>query len=110
MDERMPTAPTRSRPGRHRRREQRRPHHLAHRYADDAEQRGVELVDAPAPKTSEGDGGASGRGPIGGDGGGRRPDRGGNDASRLLIVLGIIAVGAGVISARLLAKAGQRRA
>ncbi|HEV8670192.1 MAG TPA: hypothetical protein VGS01_05595 [Candidatus Limnocylindria bacterium] len=52
-------------------------------------------------------GGSSGRGP-GDDGGGdgRRPERGGDDG-RLLIVLGILAVGAGVMSARLLAKAGR---
>ena len=64
-------------------------------------------TDSPAPVTSDG-GGAWGRGPLDGDGSGRRPDRGGNDAGRMLIVLGIIAVGAGVLSVRLLSRSGQR--
>ena len=62
---------------------------------------------AVSPKIAEGDGGAFGRGPIDDDGGGRRPDRGGNDSGRLLVALGIIALGAGVMSARLLSR--QRR-
>ena len=55
----------------------------------------------------EGGGGASGHGRGDDDGGGRRPDRDGEDARRLLIALGIIAVGAGVMGARLLAKGGR---
>ena len=66
-------------------------------------------TDSPAPVTSKGGGGTWGHGPLDGDGGGRRPDRGGNDAGRMLIVLGIIAVGAGLMSVRLLSRAGQRR-
>lgn len=54
----------------------------------------------------QGGGGSSGRGP-GDDDGGRRPDRDGNDALRLLIALGIVALGAGVMSARRLAKGGR---
>lgn len=65
-------------------------------------------IERPAPQT-EGGGGSFGRGPVDDDGGRRRPDRGGDDARRLLIALGILAVGAGVMSARLLAKAGPRR-
>ncbi|MDQ2951364.1 MAG: hypothetical protein M3R54_03795 [Chloroflexota bacterium] len=98
--------PSRARPSRHRPREHARPRHVVH--SDPAPQQTDELTSgAITPKISEGDGGAFGRGPIDGDGGGRRPDRGGNDSGRLLIVLGIIAVGAGVMSARLLSK--QRR-
>jgi len=54
-------------------------------------------------------GGSSGRGTGGDDGDGdrRRPERGGDDARRLLIALGILAVGAGVMSVRLFAKAGR---
>ena len=78
-----------------------------HRQGDTPAQTEVLTTDADTPKTSEGDGGAFGRGPIDGDGCGRRPDRGGNDSSLLLIVLGMVAVGAGVVSARLLSK--QRR-
>jgi len=53
-------------------------------------------------------GGGAGHGPIDDDGR-RRPERpDGNGATRLLIALGIIALGAGVMSARLLASAGRR--
>lgn len=54
-----------------------------------------------------GGGGASGRGPRDDGDDGRKPDRDGNDAVRFLIALGIIAVGAGVMGARLVAKAGR---
>ena len=50
-------------------------------------------------------GGSSGRGPVDDDGGRRRPDRDGDNARRFLIALGILAVGAGVMSARVLARA-----
>jgi hypothetical protein len=53
----------------------------------------------------QGGGGSSGRGPD--DDGGRKPDRDGNDAVRFLIAIGIIALGAGVMGARLAAKAGR---
>jgi len=65
---------------------------------------------APAAEELEpqpGGGGSSGRGPLDDDGDGRRPDRDG-DARNLLIALGLIAVGATVMSARLLAKAGRQ--
>ena len=54
----------------------------------------------------QGGGGSSGRGPDDDDGG-RKPDRDGNDVVRFLIAVGIIAVGAGVMGARLVAKAGR---
>ncbi len=55
-------------------------------------------------------GNGSGRGPVDDDGRGRRPERpDGNDSGRLLIALGIIALGAGVMSARLLSQSGGRR-
>jgi hypothetical protein len=57
----------------------------------------------------EGGGGSSGRGPGDDGGGDKRPERGGGDAKRLLIALGIVAVGAGVMGARLVAKAGRPR-
>ena len=54
-------------------------------------------------------GNGSGRGPVDDDGR-RRPERpDGNDATRLLIALGILALGAGVMSARLLSQSGRRR-
>lgn len=54
-------------------------------------------------------GSGSGRGPGDDDDGRRRPERpDDNNAGRLLIALGIIAVGAGVMSARLLSQAGRR--
>ena len=54
-----------------------------------------------------GGGGASGRGPRDDDDGGRKPDRDGNDVLRLIIALGIVVVGAGVMSARRVAKGGR---
>jgi hypothetical protein len=54
-------------------------------------------------------GGDSGRGPFDGDGGGHKPERPDNGRARLLIAVGIIAVGAGVMAARLLAKPSRRR-
>lgn len=62
----------------------------------------------PEPRT-EGGGGSSGRGPVDDDDrGGRKPERP-DDQRALIVVLGILAVGAGVMSARLLASAGRRR-
>ena len=62
----------------------------------------------PELKTELGGGGSSGHGPLDGDGGdGRRPDPEGGDTKRLLITLGILAVGAAIMSARLLAQGGH---
>jgi hypothetical protein len=61
-------------------------------------------------KPLTGGGGASGNGPIDDDDRGRRPDGDGDSArSLLIIVLGILAMGAGVMSARLLTKSSHRR-
>jgi hypothetical protein len=49
-------------------------------------------------------GGSSGRGPRDDDGGRRRPERGDGDSKRLLVALGIVALGLGVVSARLLSR------
>ena len=52
-------------------------------------------------------GGGSGHGPIDDDGR-RRPERpDGNDATRFLIALGLIALGTAVMSARVLTRAGR---
>jgi hypothetical protein len=66
------------------------------------------VVEDARPLT--GGGGASGGGPIDDDDRGRRPDGDGDDARQLLLVaIGILAMGAGVISARLLANARRKR-
>ena len=97
--------PERARPGRHRRRERTEPRQLGHRIAHD-----TTPTDLRATERSEtqmqGGGGSSGGG-GGDDDDGRKPDRDGNDAVRFLIALGIIAVGAGVVGARLVARAGR---
>jgi len=109
MDEHTKTKPARSparvRPARRRRHERPEPPHGPRRIIDD-----VTPPAAPAAEELEpqpGGGGSSGRGPLDDDGDGRRPDRDG-DARNLLIALGLIAVGATVMSARLLAKAGRQ--
>jgi hypothetical protein len=78
---------------------------VARRSAGDARHDVVRASEQAEPRI--GGGGSSGRGPVDDDGGGRKPDRDGDDALRLLIALGIIVVGAGVMSARLLARAGR---
>jgi hypothetical protein len=79
--------------------------HVARRREDDPTPR----HHPPAPKT--GGGGASGFGPIDDDGFGKRPDRGGDDDARsfFLIALGILAMGAGVLSARMIADQRRKR-
>jgi hypothetical protein len=70
----------------------------------------TELSDARAaaqPEPQLQGGGTGGRGPGGDDESHRRPDRNDGEGKRLLIALGILAVGAGVMSARLLSKAGR---
>jgi hypothetical protein len=110
MDEHTTIKPTRSpgraRPARRRRHKPPEPHVPRHT-AEDTSARtlgpAIERVEA----RTEGGGGSSGRGPVDDDGGGRRPDRDGDDSRLLLIALGIIALGASVISARRFAKAGR---
>lgn len=76
------------------------------RHIDDVTSESVTLETERIEPQMEG-GGGSGRGPSDDDGR-RRPERpDGNGATRLLIALGIIALGAGVMSARLLAKGGR---
>jgi len=68
----------------------------------------VPVVEEPKPLT--GGGGASGFGPIDDDGGDKRPDRDGdNSRPFLLVVLGILVMGAGVLTARVLAESSGRR-
>lgn len=98
--------PGRARPARRRRHARRELPHVAHRIADDASAHTVVETEQVEART-KGGGGSSGRGPVDDDDGGRRPDRDGDDARRLLIALGLIAVGATVMSARLLARAGR---
>jgi hypothetical protein len=74
---------------------------------DDRSARTLDPAIERAEAHTEGGGGSSGRGPIDDDGGGRRPDRDGDDSRLLLIALGIIALGASVISARRMAKTGR---
>ena len=105
MDEQTtikPARPGRVHPGRRRRHERPEPPHGPRRVADEiAPANVVPATERLEPQT--GGGGSSGRGPVEDDGGGRRPDRDGDDARNLLIALGLIAVGATVMSARLLA-------
>jgi hypothetical protein len=110
VDEHTTTKPARSpargRPGRRRRHERPDPPHGPRRIADEITPADVIAANEHLePQT--GGGGSSGRGPVDDDGGGRKPDRDG-DARNLLIALGLIAVGATVMSARLLAKAGRQ--
>ena len=65
----------------------------------------------PEPQIAGG-GGSSGRGPFDDDEGGRKPERPNDGRTKLLIALGILAMGAGVMTARLLSKnsAGRNRA
>ena len=101
MDERTRT-PKRA-PARRRKRETSE-HHPARR----AEERHPLPVEQPAPQT-QGGGGSFGGGPVDDDDGGRKPERPNDDSKRLLVVLGILAIGAGVLSARLLSKQVPRR-
>jgi hypothetical protein len=113
VNDRKTTTPARA-PGRvraPRRRTHARPKTApaVHHSSEDATPHGVPPLDEVDVKTELGGGGSSGRGPLDGDGGGgRRPDRDGDDSKPLLIALGILAVGAGVLSVRLLANAGRR--
>ena len=110
MDEHTTTKPTRSpgrvRPARRRRHGPPEPHVPRHTL-EDRSARTLDPAIERAELRTEGGGGSSGRGPIDDEGGGRRPDRDGDDSRLLLIALGIIALGASVISARRFAKAGR---
>jgi len=61
------------------------------------------------PVAESGGSGFSGRGPIDDDDHGRKPERPDDENRPLLIALALLAVGAGVMSLRLLARAGSRR-
>jgi hypothetical protein len=111
VDEHTTTKPARSparvRPPRRRRHERPELPHGPRRIADEITPANViPATEQLEPQT--GGGGSSGRGPVDEDGGGRKPDRDGDDARNLLIAIGLIAVGATVMSARLLAKAGRQ--
>jgi hypothetical protein len=100
-------SPQRARPWRRRRHELPERPHVAHRVASHAlTHREAPAAEQAAPQLAGGGDGSRGRGPDN-DGGGRKPDRNDGDAGHLLIALGILAVGAGVMSARLLAKSGR---
>lgn len=62
----------------------------------------------PAPQIAGG-GGSSGRGPSDDDDGGRKPERPNDGRTKFLIALGIVAMGAGVMAARVLADPKRRR-
>ncbi|HYK98933.1 MAG TPA: hypothetical protein VEU77_11145 [Candidatus Acidoferrales bacterium] len=94
MGERTKTTPTRT--SRHSRT------HRTHR-----DRRNRETADV-APQIAGG-GGSSGRGPFDDDDGGHKPERPNDGRTKLLIALGILAVGAGVMTARVLAKSPRRR-
>ncbi|HET6701497.1 MAG TPA: hypothetical protein VFH14_06830 [Gemmatimonadaceae bacterium] len=95
----------RVRPGRRRKHKLSEPPHLLRRAVEDATA-GTVVRATERPEAQTGGGGSSGRGPVDDDGG-RRPDRDGDDARRLLVALGLIAVGFTVMSARLLARTGR---
>ncbi len=101
MDERT-TAPERARP----RRRRRGPidHHAARR----AHERQPQPVEEIAPQAQGGDG-SFGGGPVDDGDGHRKPERPNNDSKKLLVVLGLLALGAGVMSARLLTTPRSRR-
>jgi hypothetical protein len=88
-----------------RRRTTRAPRPPAHREAP--HDRSAALPDVPIAKS--GGSGSSGRGPIDDDDHGRKPERPDDENRPLLIALALLAVGAGVMSLRLLARAGSRR-
>lgn len=72
--------------------------------------RAEQLPVAPTHETAaqpQGGGGSFGGGPVDDDGG-RKPERPHGDAKKLLVVLGILALGAGAISVRLLATTQRR--
>jgi len=101
-------APGRARPVRRRTHPRPQPAPITHHPSADISTPVVTSVPEPELKTELGGGGSSGHGPLDGDGGdGRRPDPEGGDAKRLLITLGILAVGAAIMSARLLSQAGR---
>lgn len=110
MDEHTTTKPSRSpgapRPARRRRHRPPEPHVPRHTVHDPSARTVIPEFESAEART-EGGGGSSGRGPVDDDGGGRRPDRDGDDSRLLLIALGIIALGASVISARRMAKTGR---
>ncbi|HUQ42670.1 MAG TPA: hypothetical protein VM052_09225 [Candidatus Limnocylindrales bacterium] len=94
-------------PARRRRRMLPRLPHSAHRPSTDALIHDDDRATQEPTLSMEGGGGRSfDRGDD--DNGGRKPDRNNdNDAKRLLIALGLLVLGAGVMSARRLGKAGS---
>jgi hypothetical protein len=94
-------------PGRRHRRSGTRPPHLGHHPTHVREPASGE----PAAVTESGGSGSSGRGTFDDDDDGKRRRRDGGDGDRrpLLMALTILAIGAGVMSARLLSRPRGRR-
>jgi hypothetical protein len=88
-----------------RRRTARTPRPPAHREA--VHDRSAKVPEVPIAKS--GGSGSSGRGPIDDDDHGRKPERPDDENRPLLIALALLAVGAGVMSVRLLSRVGTRR-
>ena len=105
MDETSEKTKTPRRAPARRRRTARAPRPPAHREAP--HDRAAKVPEAPIAKS--GGSGVSGRGPIDDDDHGRKPERPDDENRPLLIALALLAVGAGVMSLRLLARAGSRR-
>jgi hypothetical protein len=105
MDETAEKTKTPRRAPVRRRRTTRTPRPPAHR--ETSHDRSAKAPDAPIAKS--GGSGISGRGPIDDDDHGRKPERPDDENRPLLIALALLAVGAGVMSLRLLARAGARR-
>jgi hypothetical protein len=94
-------------PGRRHRRTATRPPHIARHPARERENAPGET----AAVTESGGSGSSGRGTFDDDDDGKRRRRDGGDGDRrpLLMALAILAIGAGVMSARLLSRSAGRR-
>lgn len=97
-----PPAHVPARPSRHRRRVPPAPTHVR-RVDHTSASRVARSADEQIAPQMDG-GGSSGRGPRDDDDGRRRPERGDGNSKGLLVALGIVALGLGVVSARLLSR------